>query len=148
MVIPLDQPNSKSLWDPYPEESPARFPICLPASADCDHVTLGPAMGSPHVTDVQDVSQRLWALLVLPQITAFTGALSKLCAMESMDRRGCKIQVQFLTLLLTAWSKCPTHMEVPTRSEHPCMLHDNTLNNALPEATLVLCYPLETVLLF
>ena len=103
MVIPLDQPNSKSLWDPFPEDSPAQFPICLPAIADCDHVTLvGPAMGSPHVTDVQDMSQHLWVLLVLPQITAFTSALSRLCAMKSMDLRDCKTQVQFLALLLTS----------------------------------------------
>lgn len=103
MVIHLGQPSSRSLWDPFPEDSPAQLHVCLPAIADHDHVTLvGPAMGSPHITDVQDMGHCLLVLLVLSQLTAFTGALSRLCAMKSTDLRDEKIQVQFLALLLTS----------------------------------------------
>lgn len=102
MVIRLSRPNSRSLWDPFPEDSPAQLHVCLPAIADYGHVTLvGPAMGSSHVTGAQDMGHCLLVLLVLSQLTAFIGALSKLCAMKSTDLSEEKIQVQFLALLLT-----------------------------------------------
>ena len=38
---------------PFPEDSPVWLHACVPAIAGCGHVTVvGPAMRSPHVTDV------------------------------------------------------------------------------------------------
>lgn len=60
-------------------------------------------MGSPHVTDGQDVDQCLLALCFYHQeMHPPMLCLSRLGDMKSMDLREQKIQVQFLALPLTS----------------------------------------------